>query len=160
MATIKNISSTGIYIEELFLQCLHCNTQFGEEDCLPTVLSCLHTLCSSCLPNLMKDNILQCPKCGHKTCLITTGRIHKENGHHQKHIKYWYLKKDTFNFSHWQLKILTASKNWHWQMIITMKINKNKPSTPSPTRPPLLYQIILWCYIFIYILTVQNDRKE
>ena len=58
--------SRAVGIEELFLQCLHCNTQFDEEDCLPTVLSCLHTLCSSCLPNLIKDNILQCPKCGHR----------------------------------------------------------------------------------------------
>lgn len=58
--------SRAVGIKELFLQCLHCNTQFDEEHRLPTVLPCLHTLCSSCLPKLIKDNILQCPKCGHK----------------------------------------------------------------------------------------------
>lgn len=31
--------SRAVGIEEQLLQCLHCNTQFDEDDCLPTVLS-------------------------------------------------------------------------------------------------------------------------
>jgi hypothetical protein len=58
--------SRAVGIEEQLLQCLQCNIQFNEKDRLPTVLPCLHTLCSSCLQKFIKDNILQCPKCGHK----------------------------------------------------------------------------------------------
>ena len=58
--------SRAVGIEEQLLQCLQCNIQFNEKDRLPTVLPCLHTLCSSCLQKFIRDNILQCPKCGHK----------------------------------------------------------------------------------------------
>ena len=58
--------SRAVGIEDELLQCLQCNTQFDEEDRLPTVIPCLHTLCTSCLPKFIKDNMLQCPKCGHK----------------------------------------------------------------------------------------------
>jgi hypothetical protein len=36
--------SRAVGIEEQLLQCLQCNIQFNEEDRLPTVLPCLHTL--------------------------------------------------------------------------------------------------------------------
>ncbi|VDI67805.1 tripartite motif-containing protein 2/3 [Mytilus galloprovincialis] len=50
-------------IREKRLQCLHCKTQFDEENHLPRVLPCLHTFCSTCLEKLLKNNILTCPTC-------------------------------------------------------------------------------------------------
>ncbi|XP_052105448.1 uncharacterized protein LOC127738294 isoform X1 [Mytilus californianus] len=53
-------------LEEKRLQCLYCKTQFDEESHIPRVLPCLHTLCSTCLKKLLKNNLLTCPRCHDK----------------------------------------------------------------------------------------------
>ena len=53
-------------IKEEFLVCQECTTQFDEEVHLPMVLPCLHTFCSTCLPNVIEENVLFCPQCSKK----------------------------------------------------------------------------------------------
>lgn len=65
MSTNDDIESRCA-IKEEFLACQECNTQFDEEVHLPMVLPCLHTFCSTCLPNVIEENVLFCPQCSKK----------------------------------------------------------------------------------------------
>ncbi|KAL3886030.1 hypothetical protein ACJMK2_026054 [Sinanodonta woodiana] len=72
MAEAPATLSDHKYIEELkerFLICCVCHEEFDEITHQPRLLSCLHSVCFTCLEKLVKDEKVKCPICSDNTAI-------------------------------------------------------------------------------------------
>ena len=51
--------------------CPTCKEHYNCRELHPRLLGCGHSVCSSCLPKMCKDNLITCPLCKHITSVPT-----------------------------------------------------------------------------------------
>ncbi|EFX60867.1 hypothetical protein DAPPUDRAFT_122787 [Daphnia pulex] len=129
-------------IEDEFVTCSICMSEYNEDGRKPKVLPCSHTVCLTCLQGIFRNNAIACPYCRQSSKVGGHLDVRKlPNNSHALHI----LKLNQQIVELTTLEDTCDDANFHYIFTVinigaSLAVSLQKLIVPPPNIPPCIWR--------------------